>query len=121
VIANYHKVRTLSRIKIVFLSRLTLTFSSDSKHPQQPTENMAPLSHFAVAALAATFVAAAPLPTQSSVSIALRPRDLFQDLFHDVFIQPFVKTLPEPDWKNPMEHAFELERERKEGGNKGDD
>jgi hypothetical protein len=82
---------------------------------------MAPLSHFAVAALAAISVAAAPLPTQSSVSITLHPRDLFQDLFHDFFIQPFVKTLPEPDWKNPMEHAFELERERKEGGNKGDD
>jgi hypothetical protein len=81
---------------------------------------MAPLSYLAVTALAVVSVAAAPLPTQSSYSITLHPRGLLEDLFHDFFINPFVKTLPEPDWKNPMEHAFELEREMKEGGKEGD-
>jgi hypothetical protein len=85
---------------------------------------MAPLSHFAVAALAATFVAAAPLPTQSSPAPSLYARGLsfmenaLQDLIFDGF-NVWVNESGFDDRKKKLQNALDYEKEHFKGGESG--
>jgi len=75
---------------------------------------MAPLSHFAVAALAATFVVAAPVPTQSNPATSLHARGLgWESLLQDLFGAGFGEWIPKPgfDVKEQLQNGLDYEKE----------
>jgi hypothetical protein len=84
---------------------------------------MAPLSQFAVAALAATFVAAAPLPTQSAPATSLYARGLsfMENAMQDLIFDGFNVWLGTPgfDYKKKLQNGLDLENEHWKGGPPG--
>jgi hypothetical protein len=86
---------------------------------------MAPLSHFAVAVLTATFVAAAPVPTQSNSATSLYARGLsfMENAMQDLIFDGFNVWLNTPgfDNKENMKKALDYEKEQFKGGNEEGD
>ncbi|CAD0096379.1 unnamed protein product [Aureobasidium mustum] len=78
----------------------------------QPSPNTAPISHFALAALAATSVLAAPLPTPSDTADILQPRGFIDDLLQE--LNPFGKYVDgktKVKTKDMLENALEVEKQ----------
>lgn len=87
---------------------------------------MAPLSHFAIAALAVVSVAAAPLPTQPSSRTTLERRqgggfsDFVYDMIQYYAEEEFMKQVGEvsykPDISNGLDSEEKLENAPPQGG-----
>lgn len=84
---------------------------------------MAPLSHFAVTALAATFVAAVPLPTQSTPATSLYARGLsfMENALQDLIFDGFNVWVAAPgfDYKEKLQNGLDLENEHWKEGEPG--
>lgn len=83
---------------------------------------MAPLSHLALAALAMTSVAAAPLPTQPSSTATLQPRGLLHDLLEEMnMFGKWMDGKTKVKTKSMLENALEVEKQLKEEHDKRDE
>ncbi|KAG9565848.1 hypothetical protein KCU77_g6647, partial [Aureobasidium melanogenum] len=83
---------------------------------------MAPISHFALAALAVTSVAAAPLPTPPNSAATLQPRGFIEDLYEEMNL--FGKWLGGKTNVKPktmLENALEVEKQLKGKHDKRDE
>ncbi|KAG9653628.1 hypothetical protein KCU95_g5771, partial [Aureobasidium melanogenum] len=83
---------------------------------------MAPVSHFALAALAITSVAAAPLPTPPNSAATLQPRGFIEDLYEEMnlfgkWLDGKTKVKP----KTMLENALEVEKQLKGKHDKRDE
>ncbi|KAH0007069.1 hypothetical protein KCU78_g11965, partial [Aureobasidium melanogenum] len=83
---------------------------------------MAPVSHFALAALAITSVAAAPLPTPPNSAATLQPRGFIEELIEETnFFGKYVNDKTKVNPKTMLENALEVEKQLKGGKNKRDE
>ncbi|KAG9674122.1 hypothetical protein KCU99_g3707, partial [Aureobasidium melanogenum] len=83
---------------------------------------MAPVSHFALAALAITSVAAAPLPTPPNSAATLQPRGFIEELIEETnFFGKYVNDKTKVNPKTMLENALEVEKQLKGGHDKRDE
>ncbi|KAH0363807.1 hypothetical protein KCU65_g7188, partial [Aureobasidium melanogenum] len=75
---------------------------------------MAPISHFAIAVLAATSVVAAPLPTPPNSAATLQPRGWIEDLIEETnFFGKYVNDKIKVEPKTMLENALKVEKQLK--------